>query len=401
MSAVPEDMLDRIRATGPSDVVVGIPSYHNAATIGMVAQTAADGIIEYYNGRGILINSDGDYADRTAANFMSTDTRGLKKFTVSYQGIPGKGTAVRAILEAARAVKAKLVILLDADLRSVKPWWLERLGMPIVRSESSYVVPYYLRHKYDGTITNSICHPLTTVLYGVEVRQPIGGDFGIGPELLSLLLAKPDEVWNSDVARFGIDIWMTTTAITQAELPVLQGALGSKIHDPKDPGADLGPMFHQVVGTLFELMETYQEIWKNVDHYDWAPVYGEINAMEIYPLFIDLESLKTKAKRGVSDMLNEARYLISGEDYSDFVRVLSDGTLDLEKWANFIFEFALLYRRRNLRDSIMKLLVPLYYARVAAFVEETEHLTSIEAEEKVHQQLVTFMEKKLTFSRKW
>lgn len=401
MSAISREELDRIGAIGSFEVVVGISSYNNASTIGFVTETASRGLIEYYGGKGIIINSDGNSKDSTRDIFNKTDTGEIKKISFLYEGIPGKGSAVRAILEVARAVNAKLVVLLDADLRSVRPWWLERLGKPILNGESSYITPYYLRHKYDGTITNSICHPLTTALYGVEIRQPIGGDFGIGDEMIKILLAKDPQIWKSDVARFGIDIWMTTIAINQAELPVMQGALGTKIHDPKDPGSELGPMFRNVVGTLFELMEVYQNKWKEIKEYEWAPVYGEISDVEIEPLFVNLKALKEKAKHGVSEMLNAARYIVTGDEYSDFVEVLSNGTLSLEKWANFIYEFAVLYRKKELRDEIMKMLIPLYYARVASFVEETEDLTSIEAEKKVHQQLEVFMKKKNVLLRKW
>jgi hypothetical protein len=36
-----------------------------------------------------------------------------------------------------------------------------------------------------------------------------------------------------------------------------QAYLGAKIHDAKDPGADLTSMFRQVVGSFFSLMEGY------------------------------------------------------------------------------------------------------------------------------------------------
>ena len=51
---------------------------------------------------------------------------------------------------------------------------------------------------------------------------------------------------DSDVARFGIDIWMTTTALADG-FRVCQAFLGAKIHDAKDPGADLAAMLVQVV----------------------------------------------------------------------------------------------------------------------------------------------------------
>ena len=93
-------------------------------------------------------------------------------------------------------------------------------------------------------------YPLTRTLYGKDVRQPIGGDFGFSGRLASFYLTK--DVWESDVARYGIDIWMTTTAIANNFL-ICQAFLGAKIHDAKDPGADLSAMLYQVVGATFDL----------------------------------------------------------------------------------------------------------------------------------------------------
>ena len=53
--------------------------------------------------------------------------------------------------------------------------------------------------------------------------------------------------YETDVARFGIDIWMTTTALVGG-FRVCQSFLGAKIHDAKDPGADLTAMLVQVTG---------------------------------------------------------------------------------------------------------------------------------------------------------
>ena len=58
------------------------------------------------------------------------------------------------------------------------------------------------------------------------------------------------------MARFGIDIWMTTEAIAN-NFKVCQTFLGAKIHDPKDPGADLADMLLQVIVSLFNLTEKH------------------------------------------------------------------------------------------------------------------------------------------------
>ena len=56
---------------------------------------------------------------------------------------------------------------------------------------------------------------------------------------------------------------MTTKAITGG-FAVCQTRLGAKVHDPKDPGADLGPMFSQVVATLLRLTDRHADRWLDV-----------------------------------------------------------------------------------------------------------------------------------------
>src|SRR2546429_125599 len=138
------------------------------------------------------------------------------------------------------------------------------VGIPSFRNAATigYVAPLYARHKHDGTITNSVAYPLTRALYGLRVRQPIGGEFGFRADLARAYLEQP--VWDTDVARFGIDIFMTTTAIAR-RARIAQAFLGAKVHDPKDPAADLGPMFTQVVGTLFRMATENESMWSRVE----------------------------------------------------------------------------------------------------------------------------------------
>ena len=145
-------------------------------------------------------------------------------------------------------------MVVDADLRSITPDWIRYLLEPVLEKNFDYVAPMYSRYKWDGTITNNVAYNLTRALYGKRIRQPIGGDFGLSKNTIRTYLTQ--NVWMTDVARFGIDIWMTTQAIASG-CRVCQANLGVKVHDPKDPGVALGPMFRQVVWTLFTLMEQH------------------------------------------------------------------------------------------------------------------------------------------------
>jgi glycosyltransferase involved in cell wall biosynthesis len=239
--------------------VIGIPSYNNARTIGHVVRAVQAGLAKYFSDRkAVLVNSDGGSRDgtmeavqtATVEDFQSIllhhRVEPVQKITTPYAGVPGKGSAFRTVFEIAAALNAKACCVVDSDLRSITPEWVELLAAGAVRRRGLRAL--YHRHKYDGTITNSIIYPLTRALYGKRVRQPIGGDFGFSGRLAAFYLEK--DVWETDVARFGIDIWMTTTAIAGG-FTIAQAFLGAKIHDAKDPGADLSAMLFQVVGATF------------------------------------------------------------------------------------------------------------------------------------------------------
>jgi len=182
-----EELQKKIKEIGSSDILIGIPSYNNAKTIGHVIHAVGAGIAKYFpEAKAVLINSDGGSVDGTPqiAADSSFDLQSilvahrlntLQRISTPYHGIPGKGSAFRLIFEVAKALGVKACAVVDSDLRSITPEWIELLISPILRKGYEYVAPYYLRHKYDGTITNSIIYPLNRALYGKRIRQPIGG----------------------------------------------------------------------------------------------------------------------------------------------------------------------------------------------------------------------------------
>ena len=103
--------------------------------------------------------------------------------------------------------------------------------------------------------------------------------------------------WTADVSRFGIDIWMTTSALTGG-FAVCQTRLGAKIHDPKDPGSDLGPMFRQVVGTILRLANKYPENWLSIRGSHDVPAYGFERIIDPPPLEVNTLRLLSEFHAG-------------------------------------------------------------------------------------------------------
>ena len=245
----------------------------------------------------------------------------MHRLSLPYRGIPGKGSAFRTIFLAAELLGARACAVVDADLRSITPEWIQLLVEPVLQHDFDYVAPYYLRHKFDGTITNSIVYPLTTALYGVRIRQPIGGDFGISGRLATHYLSK--DVWETDVARYGIDVWMTTTAICDG-FRVCQSFLGAKIHDAKDPGADLSDMLVQVVGTVFGLMETHESSWQAVTASADTPMFGFRFGVGLEPVAVDPERMIGRLRAGLRDLQDVWRPILDEADLA-CLRQLANG----------------------------------------------------------------------------
>jgi hypothetical protein len=269
--------------------------------------------------------------------------------------------------------------------------------------EFDYVGPYYKRHKYDGTITNSIVYPLTRALYGRRLRQPIGGEFGISGRLARHFLTC--DVWNTDVARYGIDIWITTTAIAE-NFKVCQSYLGGRIHDPRDPGLDLSTLLVQVVGTVFRLMETFDLVWRNV--LGSLPVAMLGLPFEVVPESVTIDVQRTFAsfQRGVRDLLPVYEKMFASEQLRELKLCAAQSVdrfvLPDELWVGLIYNSALAYHRRVFdREHLIKSLMPLYLGWVTSFARQSELETSAQVDDRIEKLCLVYEQLKPYLLNQW
>lgn len=405
----------RVQGIGDVEILVGIPSYNNADTIGHVVRAVSAGLAKYFPGRrAVLVNSDGGSSDGTpdavtqavvdfGALLISDQQSLLQKIITPYHGIPGKGSAFRTIFEIARRLNAKACAVVDSDLRSITPEWIELLLRPILDENYDYVAPYYLRHKYDGTITNSIVYPLTRTLYGQRIRQPIGGDFGFSGRLTDHYLDQ--HVWESDVARFGIDIWMTTEAVASGAR-VCQSFLGAKIHNPKDPASDLAAMLMQVLGAVFALMEAHHKTWSRPHESIPVKLFGFQYEVGVEPVNVNVERMISSFQQGLADLAPIWEQALGRGTVAELMKLKGVPSAEFripdDLWVRVVYEAALAYHARLMpREHLLKALTPLYLGRTATFVLETQGLTTKEAEGRIEQLCQVFEAKKSYLVERW
>jgi glycosyltransferase involved in cell wall biosynthesis len=389
-----------------ADFVVAIPSYNEADSIALPVQQANRGVQSYFKDMSsVIINCDNNSGDGTKEIFLSIKTDTPKIYISTEPGVKGKGNNFRNLFQKVTDLGAQGVVVVDADLKSITPAWIKRLGEPLFQ-DFGYVAPLYVRHKYDGTITNSIAYPLTRSLYGRRVRQPIGGDFGFCGDLARTYLES--DTWSEAVANFGIDIWMTTIAMNE-NIPICQAFMGRpKIHRAKDPGADLGPMFRQVIGTMFDMMVKFYPFWSKVRWSKPTSIYGfglgetemppavKVNQGLLFERFQDgfkryNDPWKVILQKETDTKLQEIR----GIDQDRF-------EFPVHLWINVLIDYAIAYRDRVWETAeLMDSLIPIYLGKTLSFVKKTERMSVKEAEEFIEEECVQFEGTKSLLLKRW
>ena len=442
---------EEIARVGSADIMVGIPSFRNAATIGHVVRAAQAGLVQYFPDlRPVVVNSDGGSADGTGRVVVETEPpdyverillvrpqNRITRVSLTYpevDGVSGKGAALRTLFLIARELGVQALVVVDSDLRSIGPEWIELLAGPILKGGYDFVSPLYARHKWDGTITNTVTYPLTRALYGLRIRQPIGGDFGVSGDLVSAYLERDD--WDAEVSRFGIDIWMTTGAVAGG-FAVCEARLGAKVHDPKDPGADLGPMFRQVVATVLRLSALNASRWLDVAGSRPVPAYGFERIVEPPPLAVDSLRLLGSFHDGSIAMRDTWRSMLApatadevlalaaeagrladaadargghGAAASHSPESRTEALADLvagfafpdELWARIVYDLLVTTGTGAMKpDAIAAALAPIYLGRVGSLVVETRRMSGEEAEERVEAQARAFERLKPSLVERW
>jgi glucosylglycerate synthase len=405
---LPASARQRVEEIGSADIVIGIPSFNNADTVGGVVVAAEVGLRKLFPDlRAVICVSDGGSRDRTRDSaatvrvgaraeslLVPPDTPEPEKIVFDYGGPPGKGSALRAVFEIAKHLNVRACAVMDADLRSLTPYWIDRLLSPVVHHGYEFVAPLYVRHKHDGTITNAVAYPLTAALYGHRIRQPIGGDFCVSGDVAA---GYAEAEWDEDVCRFGVDVWMTTSAVVQGRR-VCQTFLGAKVHDPKEPGADLGNMFREVVGTLFRLATRHHAAWDRVGGAATPPTFGFLSEAMAEPINVSLDILRRGFADGRTTWEPVWKRVLSAEAAAGAQR----GELDDRTWITLLYDYLGAFAGETLdQRELLDSLIPLYFARTATFVEQTRDAPAAAAELLIESLVDTAVELKPYLRERW
>ena len=379
------------------DLVVGIPSYNEADNIGFVTKQVDLGLKKYFPGlKSVIINADNHSSDNTKKIFLNYKTTIPKIYISTPERVTGKGNNFYNLFQKVMGLKVKALVTVDADIKSIAPGWIEKMAVPVVKQKYDYVTPLYVRHEYDGTITNNICYPLIYGLLGKDIRQPIGGDFAYSGGIVKYFLTKK---WTKNVKFYGIDIFMTLNAILGG-FKLCQVPLGAKIHKPSVP--KLGPMFSQVTETLFKNILASKERWMNTNKVEKPSIIGKRTLDPPQDLAISYKYLKAISIYGFEQRKEILKKTLTRKVYKQLTEMYKKEEMGLNRnlWAKIVYDLLFSYEK-GFGFHCVEAMKCLYFGRVASFIKETLDFSHQEAENEVIKQAKHFFKIRSYFLNKY
>jgi len=391
------EIIEKCKEIKPVDIMVGVLCKNVETTVLNVLNVINEGLYRYFpDYNKAIVISGGESTDKTAeAVGLFQPYNSVEKIVTSDITKGGKGAGVMTILETAHEAEAKSVVLMDGDLLSIKPGWIQTISNPIIYGRADLTVPYYIRDKNDGVITNNLVYPFTRALYRLDIRQPIAGEFALSKNLYEVLREHP--LFPPD---FGVDIFIVTVAAAEG-MKVKEGLYSLKIHESTthylEPEKFLIPMFRKVTGRMFELANYYEDHWKNKPIIEHKGFYRECFSQKPIPVKIDINQLKKSFEGEYKSIKEATKQILPDGIVTDLENIVNNhGNLDSELWAEIVYNYAAAYKHaenESKKCSLLDSLKTLWIGRFVSYAIETKDMDINGAETVLQKQAEVFEEK--------
>ena len=401
-------------AVGHVDVLVGVPTLNNASTIRPVVRAVHQAFARYFpRDRTVFINSDGGSDDDTpnlvrhvAADDSETVTvshslRTVHRISAPYHGVPGKGNALRQIMTAAELTQARAIAVLDAEVTGITPEGIAALIRPIRDQQHDYVAPVYRRHPLEGPLVTQLVRPLMRAAYGWQIREPVAPEFGCSSRFVSHCLEQ--EVWDSELARVGIDLWVTAEALAGG-FRCCQAGLGPRPAGP--PRTPFSELFEQVVESAFDCLERHGSYWPGRNGSEPLLLASPPPSLAVEAPAVDGGRLTQAFVKDLQYLHSVLEQILSKETLTELERIAdTQGALLVYPdalWVSTVYEFLLAYRNGVMRrDHIMWALAPVYLGRTGSFLRQLASAGVAEADEALESLCREFEQAKPDLVQRW
>ena len=314
-----DDFLRQLINVGEVDILVGLPTYNNAATIEPVLHAIQGGILKCFpRERAVIINVDGGSHDGTPqlVTGASIDDiwsaskvyalRTLHAITTQYAPNPEPGLALRTFCRR-RSAPGQSVCSDLAGFHHHR----SLIGCNASHSQSIKTISTSSRPpigaKNSRRLMRNLLYPMIRAIYGYGIREPYATEFALSSRLATDFLNNED--WNDERSRNGAEILLTVTALT-GQYRVCQSFLGAKPAQDRS-ATDLVESHAITVGSLFFSLDRDYERWSGLSGCQPVPSIGPESELTLEPVTVDRPSLKEMFSTGIAELEPVFRSILS------------------------------------------------------------------------------------------
>jgi len=307
------------------------------------------------------------------------------------------GDSFRAIFDVAQKTGARACAAVASDLSSTTVDWISLLLRPVVDDQYDLVAPCYARHPFEGMINRAIVYPLVRALYGKQIRNPMGPDFGISSRLLQ-------RVAGTQHGRLHTLPSLAAEAVTNG-MALCQSHLGPRVYAPPD-WSNLSSLLAQVLGPLFLDVERYAAHWQRARGSQAIQEFGQPMFVAAAESVVDVSRLIDSFQLGARNLQEVWGIILPPSTQVELRRMVRQSHADFRMpdvtWAHVVYDFALAHRLRTIsRDQMLRALTPIYLGWVASYAMELEHASPEAAEDRLEKLCVVYEDTKSYFVSRW
>ncbi|MDR0550037.1 MAG: hypothetical protein LBI10_11605 [Deltaproteobacteria bacterium] len=377
-----------------ADLVVGLLAHDNEATIDKVAVKVSEGqALDYPGLKTALVLSDHHSQDQTLAAFFAAATGPPKLAVVCHKDENQALQAIFNLLFVAARLKAKTVVVLNADTLTTKRTWLKRLIQPLIQGMADFTNPLYSRNAIDAPVTNLVIYPIFRALFGRRLRQPILTDWAFTHEVLEALLAFRD--WPDLPGVLIPELMVKALAVAKdfriCQSIMIEGRYG--LSNKRMDTPHITGLFSELTRGVFEAMTRFQDYWPKIVRSKPTSVIGTDLKPGLFPsrYEVRLEELFGEIHELIKNSEPEWRELLAGApgDLRNYLLNVSLGDLEIDArmWGSLLFYCGDLYGQLDgtAQVRLLKAITPVFLARFLTFQKQTLGLAPTQVESKVEE----------------
>jgi hypothetical protein len=395
LDTVPQPELERLEQLGSADLVVGFLEPEHAARTGAAVALVREALTGLARvPRAVVVCNNGAHGSPDPANSeVSGDDQSVTVFSYSPSpagpaGTPqqSRSSACRSVLAVGSKLGVRACCVIASDLQTATPQWIHRLVQPVMDLAFDLVAPRYTRHKMEGLLNRSILSPLHRALYGVQLQNPMGPDFGLSGKLLQRVLGR------GSPSRRGSQIdpvgSIASTAASDG-FQVCESHLGARAQPPTDWG-NLSSLLAEVLGPVFLEIERQAAFWQGIRGSKPVPQFGPPEAVSDDAGSVDVHRMIESFQLGAQNLQDVWGLVLPPSTLLELKKLsrlpLAQFRMPDELWVRIVYDFAFGHRLQVIsRDHLLRSITPLYLGWIASFAFDVETAGPAERESRTER----------------